>query len=158
MVAGGARMPEVIPMPQREIRSIIERQKVLTAPLTTTVAEAARLMKERHVSAMMVVGDEEKLAGIFTERDALFRVIAEGRSPKTTRVCEVMTANPQTIGADRPFAQALLQMHEGGFRHMPVVKNGHPIGMVSARDALDLDWEEFALELERRERIGVSLG
>jgi CBS domain-containing protein len=145
-------------MPQRPIRSIIEGQKVLTAPLSTTVAEAARLMKERHVSAIIVIGNERRLAGIFTERDALFRVIAEGRSPKTTRIAEVMTANPQTIGPDRPFAQALIMMHEGGFRHMPVVRNGQPVGMVSARDALGLDWKEFELELERREQIGASLG
>ena len=145
-------------MPQRAIRNVIGRQKILTAPLTTTVAEAARLMKERHVSAMMVVGDEEELAGIFTERDALFRVIAEGRSPKSTRISEVMTANPQTISPDRPFAQALVMMHEGGFRHVPVVKNGHPVGMVSARDALSLEWEELVLELGRRQQIGESLG
>ena len=145
-------------MPQRPIRSIIARQKLLTAPFSTTVAEAARLMKERHVSAILVVDGEKKLTGIFTERDALFRVIAEGRSPKTTPIAEAMTSNPQTIDPDRPFAQALIMMHEGGFRHMPVVRNGRPLGMVSARDALGLEWKEFELELERREQIGVSLG
>jgi len=70
-------------MPQRPIRSIIEKRKILTAPPTTTVVEAARLMQKHHVSAVMVVEDE-RLVGIFTERDALFRVIAEVRSPKST--------------------------------------------------------------------------
>ena len=144
-------------MPQRPIRSIIEKRKVLTAPPTTTVFEAARLMQKHDVSAVMVVEDE-RLVGIFTERDALFRVIAEVRSPKSTQIGSVMTANPRTIDADRPFAHALLVMHDGGFRHLPVVANGRPVGMVSARDALGLEWREFESELERRERIGESLG
>ena len=145
-------------MPQRPIGSIIERRKILTAPHATTVVEAARLMKDHHVSAILVVDGENRLTGIFTERDALFRVIAEGRSPKATRVADVMTANPQTIEPDRPFAQALVMMHEGGFRHMPVVRKGHPVGMVSARDALGLEWKELDLTLEQREHIGESLG
>ena len=145
-------------MPQRPIGSIIARQKVLTAPLATTVAEAARLMKDHDVSAILVVDGEDRLTGIFTERDALFRVIAEGRSPKATRVADVMTANPQTIEPDRPFAQALVMMHEGGFRHMPVVRKGRPVGMVSARDALGLEWKELDVTLEQREHIGESLG
>ena len=145
-------------MPQRPISSIIERQSVLTAPLATTVADAARLMKEGHVAALLVIDEAKRIAGIFTERDALFRVIAEGRSPKTTRIADVMTAHPQTIDADRPFAQALVMMHEGGYRHLPVVKNGRPVGMVSARDALGLDWKDLESELERRQQIGESLG
>ena len=144
-------------MPQRPITSIIEKRKVLAAPLSATVVDAARLMKRHHLSALMVV-DGEKLAGIFTERDALFRVIAEGRNPKTTQLHTVMTADPHTIGPDKPFAHALLMMHEGGFRHVPIVRNGRPVGMVSARDALALEVKEFESELERRERIGETLG
>jgi CBS domain-containing protein len=144
-------------MPQRAIHSIIDKQRPLVAPRTTTVADAARMMKDHRVSAMMVV-DGDKLAGIFTERDALFRVIAEGRNPKLTPVESVMTANPKTIGPDRPILQALIMMHEGGFRHVPVVTNGRPTGMVSARDALGLDWREFQNELERQEHIGEVLG
>lgn len=145
-------------MPQRPVGSIIARRKTLTAPLATTVAEAARLMKDHRASAILVVDGENRLTGIFTERDALFRVIAAGRSPKTARIGDAMTANPQTIGPDRPFAQALVMMHEGGFRHMPVVRNGRPLGMVSARDALALEWKELDVALEQREQIGASLG
>jgi CBS domain-containing protein len=144
-------------MPQRRIQSIIEKQKVLAVPRTTTVSDAARLMKRHHVSAMMVV-ESERLVGIFTERDALFQVIAEGRNPATTRIGTVMTADPKTIAAGRPFAHAMLIMHEGGFRHVPVVDHGRPVGMVSARDALALEFKEFESELERRERITEALG
>jgi len=137
---------------ERPVRSIIEDQKPVTASAEITVASAARLMRERRIGALLVI-QEGRLAGIFTERDALFRVIAEGRDPDNTRVAEVMTANPRTIAPDRPFGHALHMMYEGGFRHVPVVENGTPLGMVSARDALGPELQEFEAELVKREHI-----
>jgi len=145
-------------MPQRSIRKIIAQQKILTAPASTTIAAVAGQMKKAMVGAVMVTGDGGRLTGIFTERDALFRVLAEGRDPKTTRIAQVMTANPKTISPDRPFGHALLMMYDGGFRHVPVVENGKPIGMVSARDALGPELQEFESEMQRRTRIGEILG
>ena len=144
-------------MPYRPIREIIANQRILTSPAKTTVSEAAQLMKQSKVGAVMVVEDG-RLVGVFTERDALFRVIAEGRDAQTTRLAEVMTPNPQTINPDKPFGHALHLMYEGGFRHVPVVEAGQPIGMVSARDALGPELEEFVSELRRREHIGEILG
>jgi CBS domain-containing protein len=144
-------------MPQRSVRTLIAGQKILTVPKETTVREAARLMKKMRVGAAMVVA-KEKLIGIFTERDALFRVLAEGRDPATTQLADVMTGKPQAISPDRPFGYALHLMYEGGFRHVPVVENGRPIGMVSARDALGPELQEFAAELERKTQIGEILG
>ncbi|TMG83331.1 MAG: CBS domain-containing protein [Betaproteobacteria bacterium] len=145
-------------MPQRPIRSVIAKQKVLTATAEITVTAAARLMKKKSVGAVMVVKDNGRLAGIFTERDALFRVLAEGRDPKTTRLSDVMTAQPQTITPEKPFGHALLMMYESGFRHVPVVEDGKPVGMVSARDVLGPELQEFESELQRRTRIGEILG
>ncbi len=145
-------------MPQRAIRSMIAKQKVLTATAEITVTDAARLMKKKSVGAVMVVKDNGRLAGIFTERDALFRVLAEGRDPKTTRLSDVMTAQPQTITPEKPFGHALLMMYESGFRHVPVVEDGKPVGMVSARDVLGPELQEFESELQRRTRIGEILG
>src|ERR687895_992806 len=141
----------------RAIRTIIEDQNPVTASAEITVAAAARLMKERRVGAILVVQDG-RLAGIFTERDALYRVVAEGRDPATTRVAEVMTANPRTIAPDRPFGHALHLMYEGGFRHVPVVADGRPLGVVSARDALGPDIQQFVAELDKRDPIGEVLG
>jgi len=139
-------------MAQRPIRSIIARQVPVTAGAELTVEQAARLMKEKRVGALLVV-ESARLAGIFTERDALFRVTAEGRDPAKTRLGDVMTANPRTITPDRPFAHALHLMHEGGFRHVPVVDEGRPIGVVSARDALGPELDEFVSDLDTREHI-----
>ena len=144
-------------MPQRAIRSIIQDQHPITASSDITVAEAARLMKLHRIGAILIV-DGGKLAGIFTERDALFRVLAEGRDPAATHVADVMTSNPSTIEPDRPFGHALLLMYEGEFRHVPVVENGRPLGMVSARDALGPDLQQFISDLDTRTHIGEILG
>jgi CBS domain-containing protein len=136
----------------QRIRSVMERKKLVTAPPETTVSQAAKLMAKRNVGAVMVV-ENESLVGIFTERDAVFRVIARGRDMQTTLLADVMTAAPLTVDPDKSFGYALMMMHENGFRHVPVIENGKPIGIVSARNALDPDMEEFVAESQRRKHI-----
>jgi len=65
----------------------------------------------------------------------------------------VMTSNPQTVDPNKTFGYALLMMHENGFRHVPVVENDKLIGIVSSRNALDPDLEEFVAEAQRRKHI-----
>lgn len=131
------------------VKEVMEKGRRLVAPPETSVARASKLMARKNVGAIMVV-DEKRLVGIFTERDAVFRVIAEGRDPRATRIDEVMTPQPATVTPDEMFGKALMLMHEGGFRHVPVVKNGEPVGIVSSRSALDPDMEEFVSEAQRR--------
>ena len=144
-------------MSLRPIRSIIESRKALTAQSTTTVVDAARLM-EKHNAGALLVCEARHLVGVFTERDALFRVTAAGRDPQTTTLTEVMTPNPATIGPDKPLGHALHMMYEGGFRNVPVVENDRPIGMISARDALGPELKEFVEEMDQREHIAEILG
>jgi len=144
-------------MPQRPVSQVIEQQEVVAVARTATVMEAVHLMKARHIGALMVV-ESDRLVGILSERDVVFRVVAEERDAKTTLVADVMTANPETILPEKPFAHALHIMYEGGFRHVPVVDgNGRAVGMVSARDALDLEEHEFEEALKQREHIRVIL-
>jgi CBS domain-containing protein len=140
------------------IKEVMERKKLLTAPPQTTVAKAAKLMAQRGVGAIMVV-DRKRLAGIFTERDALFRVIAQGLDYRTTRLVDVMTPEPTTVSQEETLGYALLIMHERSFRHLPVIEKGKLVGIVSARYALDPDLEEFVAESQRRKHIlrGSSL-
>lgn len=144
-------------MPNRPVTEIIRNQTLTTAKPTDTVRVAAQRMRERRIGALLVV-EGEQLVGIFTERDALNRVIAEGHDPDTTRLSEVMTANPQSIAPGTPFRNALHLMYENGYRHVPVVQDGKPLGMVSARDALGLDMLEFERDLQVRENITEILG
>lgn len=134
------------------IKSVLEPRKLVVAAPHTTVAEAAKLMKKGKVGAVLVV-EESRLVGIFTERDALFRVIAPGLDPAKTELRNVMTRDPTTVAPHETFGYALLLMHEHGFRHTPVVENGRPVGVVSARHALDPELEEFAAEAARRKHI-----
>jgi len=136
----------------QRIRSVMEPHKLLTAPPNTTVSKAAEMMAKRNVGAVMVV-ENHQLVGIFTERDAVFRVIACGKDSKATLLSEVMTTAPMTIDPEKTFGYALLMMYENGFRHVPVIEHGKPIGIVSSRNALDPELEEFVSEAQRRKHI-----
>ena len=139
-------------MPIRPLRTIVAGRPAITAEKTVTVFDAARVMKQHNVGALLVL-DGSRLIGIFTERDALMRVIAVARDPSTTRLADVMTPQPQVIHPDEPFVQALRMMHEGDFRHLPVVEYGRPLGMVSVRDALSEDLQEMHMDLDQREEM-----
>jgi CBS domain-containing protein len=131
------------------VKSVMESKKRLVATPETTVAKAAKLMAKKNVGAVMVVKGKQ-LVGIFTERDAVFRVIAMGLDPATTAIGTVMTPDPVTVDPNEIFGRALLAMHDGGFRHVPVVDKGEPVGIVSSRSALDPEMEEFTAETQRR--------
>jgi CBS domain-containing protein len=109
-------------------------------------------MARKNVGAMAVV-DLECLVGIFTERDIVFRVVAQGLDPNATCVADVMTRSAQTIDVDEPFGRALLIMHDNGFRHLPVLDDGKLVGMVSGRSALDPELEDFVFEARRRDYL-----
>jgi CBS domain-containing protein len=136
----------------RSLRSIVAGSAPITGSRVTTVLDAALLMKKTGKGALLILEDR-KLVGIFTERDALFRVIAARRDPNTTTMSDVMTPHPQTIHPDEPFLNAMRVMHEGGFRHLPVVEHGRPLGVVSARDALADDLYELRVDLSQREEV-----
>ncbi|MBP6187367.1 MAG: CBS domain-containing protein [Azonexus sp.] len=140
-------------MPNRIISTIIAGQSVVTASKETTVRAACSLMAQKKIGALLVV-ENNRIAGIFTERDALNKVLAGNMDPDKTSLSQVMVANPQTIRADKPLGYALQFMVDGGFRHVPVVdENGAPVGMVSARDALGQDM----VQLERNQKLREHL-
>ena len=133
-------------MPIRSLRSLVAGRTPVTASGTASVLAAALTMKRHNIGALMVV-EGVRLIGIFTERDALFRVLAPGLDPSATALGDVMTRQPQTIHPDEPFLRALRIMHEGRFRHLPVVEYDRPLGMVSVRDALDEDLYALRIDL-----------
>jgi CBS domain-containing protein len=136
----------------QSVRAIMDPRKLILVPGSMTVREAAKLMKTKHYGAVLITEGDE-LLGIFTERDAVFRVLAVGRDPETTALVDVMTKEPKTISPEKTFGHAMLMMHEGGFRHVPVIDNEKLVGMVSSRNALDPDLEEFVFEERRRKHL-----
>ena len=148
-------------MPNRTLRQVIEGQTITSALADTSVRAAAVAMANQQVGAIMVVDDKGLLTGLFTglftERDVLNRVVAKGLDPDKTPLSAVMTEKLLTATADKPLSHALHMMFEGGFRHMPVVENGKPVGMVSARNALGLEICQFEKELKERDHIAEIL-
>lgn len=136
----------------QRVKEVMDRRKLVTVRPSESITDVARIMEQRRVGAVVVV--EHKIpVGIFTERDALFRVIAQGRDPVATRVVDVMSANPKTISPGETYGAALVAMHDNGFRHLAVVEEGQLVGIVSTRSALDPDLEEFRCEEVRRKHF-----
>ena len=125
-------------------------REALVALPSMSVAAAARLMAEYRVGAVIVAQDG-KLLGIFTERDLLTRIVAKGIDPETTPLSLVMTRHPIVVEPGAPLGYALVVMQERGFRHLPVTDGGKPIGIVSSRSAMDPDLLEFRSEVARRD-------
>ena len=118
-------------------QSILDKKgsDVATVDRKTTVLEAAKTMNQRRIGAV-VVGDGDRVVGIFTERDILNRIVAVGKDPKTTAVGEVMTSPMACCRRDTPLAECKTVMSQKRIRHLPVVEDGKLYGMISAGDIL----------------------
>jgi CBS domain-containing protein len=113
---------------------------LLTVEETATLVDAAAAMTARTVGAVLVVANG-RLTGILTERDVLRAVAAENVSG---RVADWMTRNPETVDADESAQQAGVVMIHGGFRHLPVIDGGKPVGIVSIRDLMRVTLEDVS--------------
>lgn len=122
-------------MSERKVADILPRQEILTLRPSATVGEAARLMTARHVGAVLVAEDGA-LKGIFTERDVVEKVVAIGLDPEHTGLFEVMTPRPVTIAPHTLVRTAIDEMHERHLRHLPVMRDGGIVGIVSLRDVV----------------------
>jgi CBS domain-containing protein len=101
-----------------------------------TIGEAIQLMLGHDVGALLVVDKTGKLVGVFSERDLLLKVAGVHESYDHLPVQQFMTPNPETVTANDTLAFALHKMDVGGYRHLPVVKDGKPLGVISVRDML----------------------
>lgn len=144
-------------MKRKIVPDIVDQQELWTITPQTTVREAARMMAQRRIGATMVLS-EGRLVGIFSERDLTHRVVAQGLDPDTTRVAGVMTANPVTIGPGDHANDALDLMRTHGFRHLPVVEGGRPVGMVSVRDLYDAVQDQLKDDLHERDQYIFGSG
>jgi CBS domain-containing protein len=133
------------------LRELVKDRRLYSVDANRSVLEAARYMMEHNIGAVPVMRDGD-LAGILSERDIMNRVVAIGRTPGTTAVSEVMTANPRAVAADESIDECLFIMREFGFRHLPIVDGTELKGIVSLRDVL----MHHATELERQARRAAS--
>ena len=124
-----------------KIYDLIKDNATHTITAEQTVLEAAREMVANNIGAILVLREGE-LVGIFSERDLMKRVVAEGRDPARTRVSEVMTANPLTVDMRESIEHCMVLMKEHGFRHLPICDGKKLKGIVSLRDILLRDLTE----------------
>ncbi len=116
------------------IETLMATEMISAAP-DEGVLEVAERMARNRIGAVLVL-DGARLAGIFSERDLLTRVIGERRDLSTTRVGEVATRDVVTIDAEQPVRSVVETFRMCRFRHLPVVRGGHAVGILSTRDFL----------------------
>jgi CBS domain-containing protein len=137
----------------RQMSEILNHQDPLTLTAATTVKHACQCMRDRHVGAVLVTDKDLRLLGIFTGRDAVSRVLAEGKDPARTRLSEVMTRDPDTLPPGKSAIEALRVMRDGGYRHVPIVADGRAVGVVSHGDFRGLEQARLDEETGLWERI-----
>jgi CBS domain-containing protein len=140
-------------MNNRHASDIISHQNPLVLAPTATVKQACQRMHDRRVGAVLVVEGDRRLVGIFTGRDAVGRVLAEGKNSATTTLAEVMTRNPDTIPPRQTAIEALRAMQDGGYRHLPVIDGGKVVGVISRGDFRGLEQDRLDEETGLWERI-----
>lgn len=154
-------------MPYRDYEiSRAMRKDVLTASPEESTMAALRKMAKKRVGSIVVVNDRRPI-GIFTERDLLYKVVLEGKDPDKTPVKNVMTKQIVTIGPDKSIESAYTKMSHGDFRHLIVMNNGGKIaGIISIKDLARIREQILEMEVERKtqeitdvkNKLGESLG
>ena len=123
------------------ICELIKDQVTYQAEMGQTVLETVRAMVDYNIGAVPVM-HSGKLVGIFSERDLMNRVVAEGFDPRSTCLAEVMTDDPLTVSPDEELENCMALMRRHSFRHLPVCHDGQLVGVVSLRDVLLHDLNE----------------
>jgi CBS domain-containing protein len=123
--------------------------KPAAVPVEATVAGAIRLMLEEHVGAVAVIDSEQRVAGIFTERDVLRKLALAKRDPEQIPVREFMTTPVELATLATSPGEALATMIERHYRHLPVVDDqGKLLGMLSIRHVLQWRVDDLTHELD----------
>ena len=139
-------------MMNRKLADIVKGQKLVALAEHETVQEACRYMWECRTGSVLVVDDQQRLTGIFTGRDAV-RTLAEGKNAEVTTLAQAMTPNPITITPDNRAIDALREMSNRGFRHLPVVEGGRIWGVVSRSDFMGMEIDRLDDETHLEECI-----
>src|SRR5207244_3000205 len=119
-----------------DLVQVLQPRKPIMVRPTTTLKQAMQAMLGSGVGALLVVDDASKLVGIFSERDLLTKVAGIHEPYVQLPVSQFMTCHPETVAAGDSLAFALHKMDVGGYRHLPVTRDGRPEGVISARDLM----------------------
>ena len=138
-------------MPKRKlVPDVVREQEVISFKPDDMVGAAVKAMAERRVGAVLVM-EGDGLKGIFTERDLVTRVVAQDLDPQTTALGQVMTAGPDTLPPDAMAIEALDLMRKHNYRHLPVLRDGAVVGIVSIRDLYAAVHAQLEQEIKERD-------
>ena len=130
----------------QKLREIIVPGFLITVQRTAMVAEAAHVMASRNVGIVAVLEDD-RLVGLFSERDLLRRVVDHRLNPNETVIGDVMTHDLIVADADEDYQSAMGKMDQANIRHLPVVSDGRLLSMLSIRDLMRLEIHQRSEEL-----------
>ena len=121
---------------QSTLRSVADskHEGIQSIAPTVSVSDAVAKMKERNIGALVVLNEDGGLAGIFSERDLLTRVVSEGLDTETTRIAEVMTPEPYCVNASTTVEAAMRTVTEQRIRHLPLVTGDKVENLISSGD------------------------
>ena len=137
----------------RKMSDVVKNQVPVTLPPDATVRDACQCMRDRRVGAVLVTEADQRLLGIFTGRDAVHRVLAEGKSAVRTKLATVMTRDPDTMPPGKSAIEALRLMEYRRYRHVPIVNDGKVVGIVSRFDFSGIELDRLDEETGLWERI-----
>ncbi len=143
-------------MPNRQLKSVVRQRPLVVASPETSVLDAARAMRDKGVGSVLIEA-HQTLVGIFTERDLMNRVVAAGLSVADTTLAQVMTAEVIGLEGDKPLSHALQSNRTSMALGTYPLEQGRPVGIVSARDALGIEWQQFERELKLADDIAEIL-
>jgi CBS domain-containing protein len=103
-------------------------------PITTTIGDAARAMREKDIGVVIVLDDHNSMCGIVTDRDIVVRAVADDRQPSEVRLGDICSRDLTALGPDDAVEDAVRTMRENALRRLPVVDNGRPVGIVTLGD------------------------
>ena len=124
------------------------KTELVTAAADETVAHAAWSMARNEVGAVLVI-EEERLVGVLSERDVVARIVAEGSDPTQVRVVDAATANVVAVDVGASVRECAELLQAKGIRHLPVLRDGKPVGVLSSRDFFAFVVEELQQLVER---------
>ncbi len=131
----------------KPISELVRERPFFSVERSQTVAETVRYMAEKNIGAVPVLNNN-RLVGVFSERDVIQRVIARGLDPKSLVVGDVMTTKLVVADSEESFDSCLKKMQKAHCRHLPIVKGDQLLGIVSLRDLLMIDLDEKERNLE----------
>jgi CBS domain-containing protein len=143
-------------MQRKIIPDIVERSLIATMNSNNSILDAAKMMTEKNIAAMIIVDNDGAISGILTERDMTQRVLSKALDPSTTSVVDIMTVSPDTLSPGDSARDALELMQSRKYRHLPVEENGKCVAVVSIRDLYAATQE--ALENDIRETEAFVFG